>query len=166
MRSQPVEPPDQRISATWWAQTPKDVQAVVTALAAEVVRLREQTKRSSRNSSPPPSRDSATAAQAQARQERRSGRQRGQGGQAGQTRVLLPVAQVAAVVTCKPSICVECGCLLLGEDSQPQRHQVTELPPMKAQVIEYQLHRLTCPCCQPASARVSSVPSWSVRSCC
>ena len=37
---------------------------------------------------------------------------------------------------------------MLGEDSQPQRHQVTELPPVQAQVIEYQLHRLTCPCRQ------------------
>src|SRR5260221_4701737 len=146
MSSQAVEPPDKRISATSWAQTPKDVQAVVTALAAEVVRLREQAKRNSRNSSQPPSQDSAEAkaVQAQARQERRSGQQ----GHVGKARALLPVEQVDAVVKCKPSICGECGCLLLGEDRQPQRHQVTELPTVKAQVIEYQLHRLTCPCCQ------------------
>ena len=85
---------------------------MVTALAAEVTRLREQAKRTSRNSSQPPSKDSAEAkaAQAQARQERHSGRQRGgQRGHVGKTRELLPLEQVAAVVTCKPSICVDCG---------------------------------------------------------
>src|SRR5258706_14419462 len=73
------KPPDERISADSWAQTPPDVQTVVQALAEEVNRLREQSKRSSRNSSQPPSKDSvaAKAQQAKAREERRSGRQRG-----------------------------------------------------------------------------------------
>src|SRR5258708_5807874 len=144
------KPPDERISADSWAQTPPDVQTVVRALADEVSRLREQNKRSSRNSSQPPSKDSlaAKAQQAKAREERRSGRQRGgQGGHRGQTRELLSVEQVDEIVVCKPSVCVECGSLLLGEDSHPQRHQVTELPIVRARVIEYQVHRLTCQCC-------------------
>jgi transposase len=36
---------------------------------------------------------------------------------------------------------------LQGEDPQPYRHQVTELPPIKPVVTEYQLHRLICPAC-------------------
>jgi transposase len=36
---------------------------------------------------------------------------------------------------------------LLGDDPQPLRHQVLELPPIRPHVTEYQLHRLACPCC-------------------
>jgi transposase len=36
---------------------------------------------------------------------------------------------------------------LQGEDPQPYRHQVTELPPVQPVVTEYQLHRLLCPAC-------------------
>src|SRR5258708_22354094 len=131
MNPMPAKPPDERISADSWAQTPPEVQTVVRALADEVSRLRQQSQRSSRNSSQPPSKDSvaAKAHQAKAREERRSGRQRGgQRGHPGQTRELLPIEQVDDLVVCKPSVCVECGSLLLGEDSQLQRHQVTELP--------------------------------------
>src|SRR5258708_34906194 len=140
MKPRSAKPPDERISADSWAQTPPDVQTVVQALADEVNRRREQNKRSSRNSSQPPSKDSVAtkAQQAKACEERHSGRQRGgQRGHPGQTRELLPVVRVDEVVVCKPSVCVECGSLLLGDDSQPQRHQVTELPIARARVIEY-----------------------------
>src|SRR5947209_5365354 len=155
-----AKPPDERICADSWAQTPPDVQTVVQALAEEVSRLREQSRRSSRNSSQPPSKDSlaAKAQQAKAREERGSGRQRGgQRGHPGQTRELLPVEQVDDIVVCKPSVCEVCGSLLLGEDSQPQRHQVTELPIVRARVIEYQVHRLTCLCCQKVN--VEALPA-------
>jgi transposase len=36
---------------------------------------------------------------------------------------------------------------LHGEDGQPSRHQVTELPPVKPVVTEYQVHGLMCPAC-------------------
>lgn len=155
-----AEPPDKRISADSWAHTPHEVQTVVKALADELTRLREQSQRSSRNSSQPPSKDSnpAKAAQAKARAERRSGRKRGgQTGHIGQTRDLLPVEQVDEIVVCKPSVCAECGSLLLGENSQPQRHQVTELPVLKARVIEYQVHHLTCLGCQ--TVNVAALPA-------
>jgi transposase len=35
----------------------------------------------------------------------------------------------------------------LGYDSAPQRHQITELPRVKATVTEHQVHTLICPCC-------------------
>lgn len=34
-----------------------------------------------------------------------------------------------------------------GHDPQPLRHEVLELPPIRPQVTEYQLHRLACPKC-------------------
>jgi transposase len=60
---------------------------------------------------------------------------------------LVPVEEVDVVVPVKPERCHHCQHLLQGEDPQPQRHQVTEIPPMKPVVTEYQLHRLVCPAC-------------------
>ena len=51
---------------------------------------------------------------------------------------------VDKVVVYRPEWCVRCGALLLGQDPKPRRHQVTELPLVKAQVTEYQLHSVTC----------------------
>ncbi len=47
----------------------------------------------------------------------------------------------------KPERCRRCQHPLLGEDPAPQRHQVTEVPPVQPVVIEYQLHQLRCPIC-------------------
>jgi transposase len=43
--------------------------------------------------------------------------------------------------------CKGCGGLLLGDDPDPNRHQVTEIPKIKPQVTEYQQHTLTCLAC-------------------
>lgn len=34
--------------------------------------------------------------------------------------------------------------VVAGEDPQPQRHQVCELPPIEPEIIEYQVHTLRC----------------------
>ena len=41
---------------------------------------------------------------------------------------------------------------MLGNDPDPVRHQVSEIPPVKAQVTEYQQHRLSCPACREVTA--------------
>ena len=46
-----------------------------------------------------------------------------------------------------PTVCKECGTLLLGEDPQPERHQVSELPKIKPEIVEYQRHTLNCSVC-------------------
>ena len=51
------------------------------------------------------------------------------------------------VLPVKPTESRRCHAPLSGEDPQPLRHQVWELPPIKPIVSEYQQHRLTCPCC-------------------
>jgi len=142
-------------TASEWAQTPERVQGFVVsllhrlqALASEVSELKEQVNRSSQNSSQPPSSDRADqqAPQASAGQEGRS-----RGGQAGHpkhTRPLLPIEQVKEVIPVKPPNCRKCGHELAGEDTNPLRHQVTEIPPVEAETTEYQLHRLACPHCQ------------------
>ena len=51
------------------------------------------------------------------------------------------------VIPVKPTWCPHCQHPLCGDDPQPHRHQVTESPPVKPVVTEYQLHRLVCPVC-------------------
>jgi transposase len=55
--------------------------------------------------------------------------------------------QVKQVIPLKPLACRKCGHGLHGEDAQPRRHQVAEVPPIQPDVTEYQLHRLTCTAC-------------------
>lgn len=45
----------------------------------------------------------------------------------------------------KPERCQSCQHPLHGQDPQPQRHQVTEIPPVTPLVTEYQWQRLLCP---------------------
>jgi Transposase IS66 family/zinc-finger binding domain of transposase IS66 len=47
----------------------------------------------------------------------------------------------------RPTHCAQCGALLLGDDGQPYRHQVTEWPSLKATVTEHQIYSVTCLCC-------------------
>lgn len=141
-------------SAAEWAQTPKAVQefvlslvAHVQALETEVAALRERVNRNSGNSSQPPSSDGPEVPPKQ-RQRAESGRKRGaQRGHKGTKRKLVPVEQVKEVHDVKPDVCRDCGQELAGEDPEPHRHQVTEIPPVVAEVIEYRLHTLVCPEC-------------------
>ena len=64
---------------------------------------------------------------------------------------MRPVEAVDVVLPVKPMCCRRCQHPLQGEDPQPQRHQVTEIPPVKPVVTEYQLHRLVCPACGEAT---------------
>jgi transposase len=137
-----------------WERTPPEAQAYiralesrVAALEATVQQLREQVQQTSRTSSRPPSSDPPQALGKRPRREPTGRHPGGQPGHEGQTRAVLPVEAVDVVVPVKPERCHHCQHLLWGEDPQPQRHQVTEIPPVQPVVTEYQLHRLVCPAC-------------------
>ena len=142
------------ISAEEWAETPRAVQefvvalvAHVQALEAEIASLREQVNRNSRNSSRPPSSDGPEVPR-KSRQGAEGGRKRGgQKGHKGAKRKLVPIEHVKEVHDIKPDVCGGCGHELAGEDPEPYRHQVTEIPPAVAEVTEYRLHTLACPEC-------------------
>jgi transposase len=51
------------------------------------------------------------------------------------------------VVDHHPQACRRCGTLLHGDDPEPLRHQVIEIPPITPVVTCHRLHRLICPCC-------------------
>jgi transposase len=59
----------------------------------------------------------------------------------------VPPEQVKKAIPVRPSACRKCGHALHGEDPQPRRHQVAEIPPIQPEVAEYRLHRLTCTAC-------------------
>lgn len=167
-------PPELSISEEDWNRTPPAVQAVVmalwqqmqtlqaqgTALQAEVAQLREQLGRNSQNSSQPPSSDAPSAPSRPKRAP--SGRKPGgQKGHPGHGRKLIPVEQVQHVIDLKPIQCHNCGALLLGEDAQPVRHQVTELPRVEPEVTEYRQQTLPCLACGTSTqaARPPDMPS-------
>ena len=148
-----------------WQQIPAAVQdyiqaleARVTALEAAVQRLEatvqhltERLQQDSRTSSRPPSSDPPQATTKRPRRDPSGRRAGGQPGHVGQARALVPVEAVDVVIAVKPERCRRCQYPLQGEDSQPERHQVTEIPPIKPVVTEYQLHQLCCPACGEAT---------------
>ena len=122
----------------------------LTALATELASLRERIGRSSRNSSKPPSSDGPGFKPPERR--KGSGRKRGgQPGHPGSGPELLPIKRVDKLLEHHPDACRRCGTLLQGEDLEPLRHQVIEIPPIKPVVIEHRLHRLVCPCCSTST---------------
>ena len=148
MNTTPPFPPE------LWEQTPlaireyiRTLEARVAALEAPVQRLRERLQQDSHHSARPPSSDPPQALRKRARRGP-SGRKRGgQPGHPGQNRALVPSEEVEAVISVKPQQCHRCQHPLQGDDPQPYRHQVSEVPPIRAMVTEYQLHRLCCPAC-------------------
>src|ERR687895_1482562 len=129
-----------KITPEDWQLTPPSVQRVilhvlerlaeleeeVSSLRAENERLREQTRRSSRNSSQPPSSDAPSKPARQPHQS--SGKKRGaQPGHQGHQRKLYPPEECRSV-----------------NDHLPE---VVELPEVKPLVDEHRLHQLSCLAC-------------------
>lgn len=147
-----TQPEQMPLSEEEWAQTPPAVQEFVLALItrlqeleAELAALRERVNRNSRNSSKPPSSDGPdVASKPRQRAKRKRG---GQPGHKGTTRKLVSIERVKDSYDIKAERCRQCGHALTGQDAEPYRHQVTEIPPVVAEVVEYRLHALSCPEC-------------------
>jgi transposase len=119
-------------------------------LEARVEKLEELLRRSSRNSSLPPSQDPPSAP-ARAKKPA-SGRGRGrQPGHEGTSRSLLSLERVEEVIEHWPERCRACAHVFGAQEridaAPPQRHQVSELPPIAVRASEHRLHRLRCPVC-------------------
>jgi transposase len=134
-----------------WDTLSPEAQAAVSELVdsfeRRVAALQEQGRRNSTNSSRPPSSDPPSV-------KRRppsppSGKKRGgQPGHARHARPLVPPEELRQVIECRPPECRWCGDALAGDDPEPLRHQVAEVPPVRPVVDEYRLHRLTCRRCR------------------
>lgn len=121
----------------------EDLEAEVHCLRDELQSLRKTPQ----NSSLPPSSQHPHAKPPPAKKSRSKRKRGGQPGHRKAERALIPTDECTDVVSCKPDACRRCGADLAGDDPQPLRHQVWELPEIKPLITEYQRHRLPCPCC-------------------
>ena len=136
-----------------WENTPASVQGVIImfwrdnqTLKEQVEKLQERVNKNSQNSSKPPSSDSPQK-RSYPKPEPSGEKKGGRKGHHGHGRKLKPLEEVSRVVKSLPTVCKDCGALLLGEDNQPERHQVSELPKIKPEIVEYQRHTLNCVVC-------------------
>jgi transposase len=120
--------------------------AQVDDLKAEVAELRERLGQNSSNSSRPPSSDPPSY-KAKPEREPKGRKRGGQPGHQGSTRKMVPAEEVDHIFELKPTSCTNCGRKLRGHDPHPERHQVSELPVVKAEVTEYRRHTLCCGAC-------------------
>jgi len=137
-----------------WERTPVEAQAYIRALAARVAALEataqpllERLRMASHNSSQPPSRAPPATRRPPQRRPPSGRKSGGQPGHQGQTRAWVPLEDVEAVLPIKPPYGSRCQHPLHGEEGQPQRHQVPELPPVQPVVTEYPWPSRLCPAC-------------------
>ena len=113
----------------------------VAQLEAENAELRARLGQNSQNSSKPPSSDPPGTPR---EPKVPTGRSRGgQPGHKGHKRERLPADRVVPVV---PTRCGRCQRPLRGTDPNPWIHQVIELPEIRPDVTDYELHELGCEC--------------------
>ena len=118
----------------------------IAALEGRIQQLEARLAKFSGNSSRPPSSDPPGAPPPSP--PKRTGRKRGgQPGHEKHTRSLVPPERVTRTLIVKPEGCRRCGGALEGDDPDPYRHQVTEVPKVVATVEEYQLYSLVCAKC-------------------
>jgi transposase len=131
-----------------WQQIPPAAQAAIRALIQRYERrladLEARLNQNSTNSSKPPSSDPPSLKRCPPKltSAKKAG---GQHGHARTQRAL--VDHPDAIHDCKPTACRYCREPLHGDDPQPLRHQVWDVPPVRPVIIEYRRHRLTCPRC-------------------
>ena len=120
--------------------------AEIAGLKKLVADLQEQVRKSSLNSSKPPSSD-GPAAPARPKKPPTGRKPGGQPGHGRHERALVPPEKVRRTVECIPERCAHCASSLRGRDPSPHRHQVTHLPPIEPVTDEYRQHALGCDHC-------------------
>jgi len=128
---------------TQWRQTVEQLQARVQALEARL-------GQNSTNSSRPPSADPPQTPPPPPR--RPTGRRPGgQPGHPAHQRALLPPERVDHSHDHWPIACRHCQAPLVADPDRevgdPVRHQVIDVPPVRAEVTDHYLHRQRCPHC-------------------
>jgi transposase len=139
-----------KVPAADLESTPESIKLVLKFLLEErkqmkqrIDELEERLNKSSKNSSIPPSKNGFGVKAEHAKKKPlklRVARQKPE-------RKLYAVEECESVHEEKPSNCSSCGYELSGEDAQPQRHQIVDLPVLKPLVTEYKLHELECEHC-------------------
>lgn len=172
MSESPFSPSELNISEADWEQTPVSVRAVVVALYYRVQQvdklekrieeLEEQLKLNSSNSSKPPSSNEPHHKPEKPLRPKSGKKRGGQPGHKGHHRKNVPPQDVSEFVVHRPDYCDFCGTGLVGDDPNPIKWQITELPPVKPIIIEHQIHRLCCTSCDKTTR--AQLPSDVARS--
>jgi transposase len=119
----------------------------IAKLEAMVEKLRELLERNSSNSSMPPSTDRGKNPKRNAKKGKKRGKRGAKKGHKGSHRALLPPDKVDETHEHFPAACKGCGRALDAEaHGDPERHQVTEIPPLRAHTTEHRLHSVECAC--------------------
>ena len=149
----------EQIPPSDWEKTPASVKKMVELMmqrinlleqqALELLEVQQQllekVNQTSKNSSSPPSSDPPGFGE---KAPKKRGKKRGgQPGHEGKSRNLYPVEKCTSVIEHHPVKCASCGESLKGEDTDPYRHQIVEIPPIEPIVIEHRLHQLSCGRC-------------------
>ena len=135
-------------------------------LRAELNKINENKKTSSKNSSLPPSNDKNSKNKSNVRRNalrKKKGRKRGgQPGHRKHERELLPPEEVDQVVSCHAKSHCSCGRETKTSEAFG-RHQKFEFPIIKPEVTEYQLHTSYCAHCDKTySSQLPKGVSWSM----
>lgn len=150
----------QQIPQEDWEKTPVSVKKLAVEMAQRMEKLEQQqtellavqqqlsekVNRTSKNSSSPPSQDPPGFAN-KPRKQKSTKKRGGQPDHNGHSRDLYPIEECSEVIDNHPQECACCGQNLSGEDTNPYRHQIVELPPISPIVVEHRLHQLICPRC-------------------
>ena len=115
-----------------------------------VAKLEARLNQNSQNSSKPPSTD-GPGVKLPPKKKPSGRRPGGQPGHKGSHRELLPPEKVDKFEHHWPTACEKCGTNLAvrarTEVGEPQRHQVAEIPAVRAHVTEHQMHTQCCDAC-------------------
>lgn len=131
-----------------WDATPESVKAVVTVLSERLAYIEEQLKQNSQNSSRPPSSDGFVKPEKSKVQKKKKAQKKAtHGSSSRKKRKLYPIEACKEVYSHVPEKCRHCEEELFGEDTQPYRHQIVEIPTLSPYIIEHQQHQLECVCC-------------------
>ena len=124
-----------------------------TALSAKLDLL--QIRRTSKNSSKPPSSDFPPPEKTKSGENRNltNGKRGGQPGHPGLCRAYLVADKVEHAI---PTSCINCGTPLEGRDKHPSRVQQIEIPKMSAIVTDFYCHELRCSQCGTKTKAESS----------
>jgi hypothetical protein len=123
--------------------------AVIAALLVRFEQLERRVGMDSSNSSMPPGSDGPVARARRAKERSRKPSQRKRGGQGGhEGHGLERVAKPDRIEVVSPAACAGCGGQLRGVSGQVAGSvQVFDTPPVKLQVTEYRMLKVTCPRC-------------------
>lgn len=131
-----------------------ELEQIVTTLTAQVAALLKQNQelterlgRNSRNSNLPPSSDPIGGGRG-GKGSKGPKKRGGQPGHTGRRRELVPPDRVDKFEDLFPPDCENCWAPLPeAADLSAQRHQLIELPPLRAHITEFRRHTVKCSSC-------------------